>query len=315
MQAMNINTTQNNDSLFDAMHSRICMIQENSDNGSINEENFRRLTGGESILFKSMYRKGVTYDTPMKLTFFNNDQPIFTSQYANQRRVMNLPLRVQFLDPESDQARIEELHLQGKANYIAERDVGLKERLLDTCIPAVLRRLVQGAVKYYQSPKKIREPPTVIESTAQERKDQKGLFEEFVRQNLVQAYDPESDSRSNLNNKLSFNEILDVFCIFHNLRLSDIKEKLKSELAQMAKKILTEEKSEGFRNVQKTTIYGYPTRTGRRRSDGKPNVICGYANVTWQTGISKLSGVVNHLRKYDYKDDPRQLMAESDSEQ
>jgi hypothetical protein len=294
MQALNVSNIQNNDTLNSAKYARMGLVQENSDTGAVNEENFKLLTGGDAITIKGMYQKAEEVDTPLKLTFFNNDQPIFRSQFALYRRIKNLPLRMQFLDPKGDTERKDELRMQGKGHYIADRDPLLKDKLLDKCIPAVLRWLVQGAVLYYTMDGEMVFPATIEEYTT--RKHTKELFEDFCKDSLVYSAASPGEQHKN---SLVFDEVFEVYCQFHNLK--DMEDMNKNSLSQLFRKITEYDEFRGV--VKKNPLYNYPSREGLKN-------LIGYTNITWKQGIPKLAREVNKLRRECYKNDTRPLLVE-----
>ena len=310
MKAFNVSGIQNNDSLFQARFARVVLVQENSDSRTMNEETFKQITGGDPVSFAAKYKKGETVDTPMKLTFFSNNMPNFTSEYAIQRRVKNLPLRMQFLEPDGDQERRDELCGQNHSNWIADRDVGLRNRLWNTCIPAVLRWLIQGAVLYYKNQGKIKEPKTIRDSSIQERKDLIDLFQDFFKCFLDQPpFDfepPHSEAPRGKNrheDSLSCQEIIEVCCIYHDVNLPDIDDKRKNSVTQILKKVLVEDKADKYKNVEKVSpLTKYPTRDG-------PKDLNGYKNITWsrKDTTGKLARIVNQVRA-SYKNDNRVKM-------
>ena len=101
----------NNDDLVDVM--------ENTDSRRVNEKLFKSITGGDQLQVSAKYKVGQKIEPQMKLTFFNNDCPLWSAQcYALNRRCWNLPMRAQFLDYKTDEKQIQVLKSEGRENWI-----------------------------------------------------------------------------------------------------------------------------------------------------------------------------------------------------
>ena len=159
-------------------HKRLVVADEGERGASLDEETIKRITGGERISARDLYRATVEYEPRFKIVLVtNNCQHIQESGDAIWRRMMVAPFE----------------------QYIKEgqRDLYLGERLAAEG-PGILRWLVEGAVKWYADGLKI--PEAMKEVLARYRSIMDTL-EEFItdtcdlladgselRGNLYQAY-------------------------------------------------------------------------------------------------------------------------------
>ena len=92
-------TAANNDTLFHCRNVRSIIVSENSDKRTISEELFKKLVGGDVLDVSAKFKEAVTCRFPGKLTFFQNDSPVWSSADATpiRRRIWNMPMRAQHL--------------------------------------------------------------------------------------------------------------------------------------------------------------------------------------------------------------------------
>jgi hypothetical protein len=247
---------------------------ENTDNRKINEKLFKELTGEDQVQVEKKYVTGRKFEPTLKITFFNNDCPLWASQgaFAIHRRCWNLPMRVQFLDPGADEEEREKVLEIGENACIFNKDSNLKNYLREQ-VQAYLLWCVQGAGKYYQADRNITAPEFILKATKSQQKDVKQLFEEFVVEFIGFSSQPHRPFKQN-DISLSSEEILGVFSEKENIR--DMDEKTRDSLHQTLKRILTAS-PHLFQNVEQKTLKKYPTRNGPKDKQG-------YVHVKWKAG-------------------------------
>ena len=268
MEAFQQEGIGNNDDLFAAMHARCVDVMENTDNRKINEKLFKSLTGGDGIQVAAKYKTGIKVQPQMKICFFNNDCPVWSSAdcFALSRRCLNLPMRAQFLDPDCDTAESTRLKEEGHESWIFEKKATLEQELKAHHIPAYLKWCVEGSVKFYGSG--LAEPKIIKDASGEERKDKVELLEDFVVEHIERCEYGSDKS-------LSTEEIRNVFLMKEGFLHSLLDKKTEDALNQKLKKLLTEQGM--FSGVAARTLKKYPTRRG-------PKDVKGYVGVRWKKG-------------------------------
>jgi len=272
MEAFQQEGIGNNDDLFAAMHARCVDVMENTDNRKINEKLFKSLTGGDGIQVAAKYKSGIKVQPQMKICFFNNDCPVWSSAdcFALSRRCLNLPMRAQFLDPDFDTAESTRLKEEGHESWIFEKKPTLEQELKAHHIPAYLKWCVEGSVKFYGSG--LAEPKIIKDASGEERKDKVELLEDFVVEHIERCY---CFGENGSDKSLSTEEIRNVFLMKEGFVHSILDKKTEDALNQKLKQLLTEQTI--FSGVLAKTLKRYPTRRG-------PKDVKGYVGVRWKEG-------------------------------
>ena len=295
MQALTIEYGQNNDVLYYAKHVRLATVVEMNDSCKINAQLFKNITGGDQIPLQAKYKSAISKTLQMKLVFFNNDLPVFSNSLSLRRRIWNLPMRMQFVD-DNDSLIIAKLEREGNKRFIAKKDVDLEKRVIEQYMPAFLRWLVQGAVKFYTIGKVI-PPPTVVQSTKNEAMEKFEIFEDFVNSYIIPVPPSLQSQNSSSSNKhedsLSSQEICEVFCLSQGFQLGDMDNRTENTLYNHLKNIFTSENSKNFKNVSFKRLCNYPSR-------GKLAKTNGYKGITWKP--SEIAPLINDMRKYNEND-------------
>ena len=276
MEAFQHEGVGNNDDLFAAAHARCVDVMENTDNRKINEKLFKSLTGGDGIQVAAKYKTGIKFQPQMKLCFFNNDCPAWSSAdcFALSRRCLNLPMRAQFLDADRDTAERARLEEEGHGSWIFDKKATLGEELKALHIPAYLKWCVEGSVKYYRD--RLAEPKIIKDVSWEEQKDKVELLEDFVAEYIERC--DNNDVRQN-DVSLSTEEIREIFLRKEGFLHSLLDKKTEDALNQKLKKLLTGQ--DMFSGVRAKTLKKYPTRKGLKD-------VKGYVGVKWKTNIGPL---------------------------
>ena len=286
MSAFSQEGSGNNDYLYQIKNCRSANIMENTSSGKINEETFKKATGGDPMSVSAKYKRGVTETFPTKLCFSMNDPPVFssTNAYAIRRRIWNLNMLAQRLNPDDDQRLI--LESEGKSHYIMELDNHFLTDFIANDIPAYLTWAVQGAVTYFANGQNIVVPKTIARASmpisSSERTD---LFVSFIKDFLIKA---------NPKSIISTSEILEVFFAKEDIN-TDVDQKTSDELSKLLKLVLTDPK---FRISQfdncKVIRVVFPSRQAKNKDASAYRKAMGYASVAWKPGV--IAHVVNHIR-------------------
>ena len=286
MSAFSQEGSGNNDYLYQIKNCRSANIMENTSSGKINEETFKKATGGDPMSVSAKYKRGVTETFPTKLCFSMNDPPVFssTNAYAIRRRIWNLNMLAQRLNPDDDQRLI--LESEGKSHYIMELDNHFLTDFIANDIPAYLTWAVQGAVTYFANGQNIVVPKTIARASmpisSSERTD---LFVSFIKDFLIKA---------NPKSIISTSEILEVFFAKEDIN-TDVDQKTSDELSKLLKLVLTDPK---FRISQfdncKVIRVVFPSRQAKNKDASAYRKAMGYASVAWRPGTIAL--IVNHIR-------------------
>jgi len=182
----------NNDSLSNAMRSRLVTLSESNGSSRIDAGTFNALVCGEETTCKKMYKEETNLEPVMKLMFFLNDLPQFPpGAYHSARRCAFLPLRKIYYDHDrdEDQRLMADHRARGEPEcLIGKRDVSYYDNHVKGKEEAFLRFFVEGAVGYYGAGKSIRMPPTMQFQAKCEAFDLPSAVEEFVSERL--AYEP-----------------------------------------------------------------------------------------------------------------------------
>jgi phage/plasmid-associated DNA primase len=276
MEAFQHEGVGNNDDLFAAAHARCVDVMENTDNRKINEKLFKSLTGGDGIQVAAKYKTGIKFQPQMKLCFFNNDCPAWSSAdcFALSRRCLNLPMRAQFLDADRDTAERARLEEEGHGSWIFDKKATLGEELKALHIPAYLKWCVEGSVNYYRD--RLAEPKIIKDVSWEEQKDKVELLEDFVAEYIERC--DNNDVRQN-DVSLSTEEIREIFLRKEGFLHSLLDKKTEDALNQKLKKLLTGQ--DMFSGVRAKTLKRYPTRKGLKD-------VKGYVGVKWKTNIGPL---------------------------
>ena len=279
MSAFSQEGSGNNDYLYQIKSTRAATIMENSNSGRINEETFKKTTGGDPLSVSAKYKKGVTEKFPTKLIFSTNDPPVFSSanSYAIKRRIWNLHMLAQRLAPDDEQ-RVK-LASEGKSNYIMDLDTKFLTDLIANHIPAYIRWCVEGAVAYFANNQNIIVPKTVMRASspisASERMD---LFISFINEFFIRA-----DSKS----IISTSEIRETFLIKEEMT-TDIDAKVEDELNKLLKLILTDPRTRTntFANckVIRTVFPSRPSKSSKGTESPKERETTAYRKTMGYSG-------------------------------
>ena len=286
-------TAANNDPLFNCRNVRSIIVSENSDKRNISEEMFKKLVGGDPIDVSAKYKNAVTCRFPGKLTFFQNDSPIWSSTDSTpiRRRIWNLPMRAQHLR-KVDVLLRRKLEKEGNGRFIIDIDEtrNIEQELQELHVQAYMKWCVEGAVAHYASGVGKAVPPTVQATTDQESRDKAAEFYAFVHEHIIRVP----------GGFISSAEIKEVFLIDGNFDTSTINDSTESDLYGILRKIL--DPSQDFKNsngadakyrgVTKDRKY-YPGRDYPGRGAGCQ--MGGYLGIGWKAG--PIAGTVNALRK------------------
>ncbi|MDB5310249.1 MAG: phage/plasmid primase, family [Gemmataceae bacterium] len=141
--------------------TRLMVATETGQDGRLNEELIKDLTGGEDIQARGMRENfGRPFDPTCKIMLCTNHQPrIPEGGDGTWRRLTLLPFRTRFWDPDRDDPGPEHL----------KQDKTLAARLRPE-YPGVLAWLVRGCLEWQQTG--LRAPPTVREQTQAYREDE-----------------------------------------------------------------------------------------------------------------------------------------------
>jgi len=275
MEAFQKEGTGNNDDLFSSMHARCVDVMENTDSRKVNEKLFKSLTGGDNVHAAKKFVTGRQFSPCMKLTFFNNDCPLWSTveSFAIHRRCWKLPMRAQFLEAGTDSVEQGKLLDSGHGDWIFKKNINLESDLKQQ-VKGYLLWCVQGAVKYYKSEQVIAGPEFVLRASREQQRDLLALFCDFVSAHIESYH--EFGCASQNEKSLSCQEILDVFSEKEDVQQCDLDNKTSDSLFQKMKEIFTGQKPP-FINVQSKRLKQYPTRQGLKD-------IKGYCGVVWKSG-------------------------------
>ena len=101
---------------------------ENSDTRLMNEETFKKITGGDECSMQAKYKGGIDQVFAGRMTFYLNDPPNWEASSDAQsirRRILNLPILAQHLPKENTLAR-NKLISEGHEHYLVEPREGFK---------------------------------------------------------------------------------------------------------------------------------------------------------------------------------------------
>ena len=270
--------SSNNDSLFQARKSRALTIVENADDRKVNEEMFKKITGGDKVSVQAKYIANTNCRFRCKLTFMQNDTPVWSSPdaCAIRRRIWNLPMQAQFLSPGDQQRR--KLALEGKSKCVFDLDNNFLKKLTEERIQEYIRWCVEGAVQYYENGMNIVPPKTILEASEREGHNKVELFKTFIETALIAA---ERES------KISTAEIREVFLAIEGFSIDT---KTEDQFNKELKKMLTDKDNEKFEAVRAVRIM-FPTRLGNVKS-------MGYSGLAWEPG--DIEAIVKSIRD-DYQ--------------
>ena len=130
--------------------ARLATASEGEGGQTFNEALLKRVTGGDQITCRYLYREYFTYTPAFKVLFATNEVPRFSSQgYAMRRRVHILPFSQTFYGPADGREPV--------------RDDRLRDTLRGE-LPGILAWAVRGCLDWQQ--KGLRPPRLVQEETA-----------------------------------------------------------------------------------------------------------------------------------------------------
>jgi P4 family phage/plasmid primase-like protien len=178
------NASSANSELHMLRGCRIALVSETQDNELIDEDTFKRMTGGDEVQSRNLFTNFVSW-TPRFVPFmFTNHVPKCSGDKATLRRILIFKFMAKFVEnPRLPHER--KINRDIKSMW-ADKDV--KE--------AFLTWIVEGAMDYYRQG--LNPPQEIIENTEQYRKNMNS-FEVFLEEDVH----PESTAED----RTSFNEL------------------------------------------------------------------------------------------------------------
>jgi P4 family phage/plasmid primase-like protien len=147
-KAFSMKEGENNDSLYDARFSRVCVVPELNKTANLDEGLIKTFTGSDPVNVSAKYKNAITFIPQFKVLMPLNDMfPVPAEAGAVWRRILLIQFKVRFLNkdnPEWD----DELAEQG---WIKEKDEKFANELKDDK-EGWLNWLVEGAKRYYANP-------------------------------------------------------------------------------------------------------------------------------------------------------------------
>ena len=171
---------------------RIALVSETKDNEQIDEDTFKRITGGgDELVSRNLFQQPTAW-LPRFVPFMpTNNVPKCSCDPATLGRIMIVEFLAKFVD-------------EPKFPNERKKDINIKLRWEDKDVKeAVLSWIVEGAVDYYH--RGLHPPEEIQESTASYREDMNS-FESFLKEEV----DPDSQP----SDRTSFSDLFSRFNAF-----------------------------------------------------------------------------------------------------
>lgn len=148
--------------------ARLVTASEAEGKQSFAEPLLKRVSGGDTITCRFLYKEFFTYTPHFKVLFATNEMPRFSSHsYAMQRRIHIIPFRQTFYAPD-----------EGK---LPVRDERLSERLREE-LPGILRWAVTGCLLWRMAGLK---PPEIVRQETEDLMESFDPLADFLREACI----------------------------------------------------------------------------------------------------------------------------------
>ena len=145
-KAFSTKEESNNDELYDAQSSRLCIYSETGEGEKLNLEMIKNITGEDDISVSKKYCPSITYKPKFKIIINTNNKPdLPLDDYGTFRRLLFVPFQVTFLnkfDSRWDEDKA------SKGLHVEKDNKKIKE--LNDNLQGLLKWLVIGAQRYMQ---------------------------------------------------------------------------------------------------------------------------------------------------------------------
>lgn len=170
---------ENNDSLYDARYSRILVVPELNKNSTLDEGMIKTITGTDAVNVSAKYKNSITIVPQFKVFMPLNEMfPVPAEAGAVWRRILLMPFPVRFIKKDSADWD-DDLAEQG---LLKERDEKFATELKDDR-QGWLNWLVQGSIRYYQSPDRL--PPQCLQKHLLAKQEENDPYLRFVRTEYI----------------------------------------------------------------------------------------------------------------------------------
>lgn len=178
-KAFAVKEGDNNDSMYDARFSRICVVPELNKNTIIDEGMIKTYTGTDAVNVSAKYKNNITFTPQFKVIMpLNNMFPVPADAGAMWRRILIIEFKVRFLDKE-DALWDDELAEKG---LLKEKNEAFGQ-LLEKDAQGWLAWLVKGAMNYYKNPS--RQAPKSLQKHIFVKQEENDPHLKYVRKNYV----------------------------------------------------------------------------------------------------------------------------------